>query len=579
MKLRVTDSRSQRLVGQWQPRHLLIGLIFVATLAWFSVGLFPAVPVEGDDLAIAAGALFLADGGSPSHPLVYRYDPQSGIYWLVSSLYRRFGIDTAVGLAWASGLGGILLWWTSAFYATYRVNNSHPMGLWLPLLIQELWVASYFGNSTMPAAALVGLALVVLPTHCSLAGMAGNSLIAGNDTRRLVIRIFVGSTLLACGTWFRFDAILALPAALWICLVGETHRLLCGSLFLFAYLGTLFALLTGTDVRVDAIFAQGISHAFGFAELRQSLISWTVWSSVPLVVLMVFGIARLRRQKSRKELGLIALGILPSLCAYGWNLTTPKYLLYTTPFVCRLASHGLGSISIPRGFWGKIATLFILFISACQLIGGPLTVATWVTRKNWVVAGTHDGPRRLEGLLWNPIIWCWMKSEAKDVFPQASVAFEHAIMSRPHCLVLVDDWFSSAWAVRELLRLGWWPRTTRRHFDSIKVPEHCDHIEFQTRHAASDKWESSAHFSHADARVGLFEIEWLEGPSALPDIWLRSWDDWLEKRSSPVIWVSGRRHEPGSLQEAIDKLPTLRDHRIKPVLTCKVRPWIFALYP
>lgn len=556
------------------------GSLIVATAAWFAVGFLPFVPLEGDDLALAAGARFLAQGGDPAHAIIYRYDPQAGTYRTVAYLTVWANCDPSVALGLLTAVGGLLLWWTSAQFARQAGRLPVAFMLWIPLLIQELWVASYFGNSTMPAAGAAGAAIVLLSEKCGVnwqKNPSGDSLLI-RATR--CGRLFGGAILLAFATWLRFDAVLVLPAALWIMLTTVGGRAIHAVNFVIGYSGVLLSLLWVSGARLETIFVQGISHAVGFAQFKQSVKSWVVWGSLPLVIFLMLGVFRLIREKMWRELGLIATGILPSIIVYGWNLTTPKYLLYTSPFVSRLAVHGTVMLI---GLWcapgrGRKLTVGVLVgVGLVQLVGGPLTAATWITGKNWVIAGTHDGPRQLEGLLWNPLVWHRMKSQMNGVLPHARMVFREHLDRSVDVVVLVDDWFSRSWVVNELLSAEWWPIDHRRHFPGIAVPNHADYFAFAPAEAVPGEGRHKKAASPTCSRVALFEVEWLENLPQPPPQWRATWEEWLRDASQPVLWISGRRSEAPQVALALAHLPNMGLSRVTPAFVGRSRPWIFIL--
>lgn len=562
--------------GSILPNWPAIILVILVT-GWFFLGSWPFTAVEGDDLGIATGVLVLLRTGDVSHPLLYRYHPQAGTYWLTAAASHLTGWSPSEGLAVLSLVGGLVLWWGSAAYAIRLLPIPVLLALITPLFVQELWVASYFGNSTILAAgaAVLGLLLISLSTRRPVPTDR-------SGTRRALsaanLSAALGGVFLALATWIRFDAILLLPAIAWAAIGADSRRFFRLIPFAGSFVTFLAFLIICSGVRLTEVFAQGASHVLNFAQWRQSLISWLVWGSVGLVLLLVFGIRRLWTSKNWQELILASLGFFPFAAVYGWNLTTPKYLLYTVPFATRLACHGWLEVLSAYRIGRRLPLWIIAGILLLQFVGGPLTVITRLTGGNWIIAGTHDGPRRLEGLLWNPVDWHRTKDNIRSMWPALRSHVRTLLAAHESLMMLTDDWFSSRWVRLELLQLGFLPTDCRRHFAFIPVPGHCDYCEFSRPReappfAAADRRPLSVH------KVACFETEWLERPDPPPLQWRELWATWKSTPNLTILWVSGRRSSPDEIRLAWRTLHLGNNVDVEPIVPGKTRPWLFRIRP
>ncbi|MCS7238563.1 MAG: hypothetical protein NZ899_09865 [Thermoguttaceae bacterium] len=533
------------------------------------------MPVEGDDLGIATGVLVLVTTGDVFHPLLYRYHPQPGTYWLTAVAHALLGLGPAQSLALLALVSGLVLWWGSAAFTRGLAGIPWVLGAFTPLLIQELWVASYFGNSAMPAAAVVSLSLLLAHRPKDNGGVSKQKQRPPGPHWE-VFRAILAGILLALATWIRFDAVLLLPAVVWATWVGARLPIRTCAFLAAAFAIVLTLMIFYSRVSPAEIFVQGSSHVVHFAQLRQSLISWAAWGSVPFVILMILGLRRLWVGKAWEEFTLVSLGFVPPALVYGWNLTTPKYLLYIVPFTTRLACHGW--LEVLKGSQITRRWLIVLLggTFGAQFLVGPLTFIQLITGRNWTLAGTHDGPRRVEGLLWSPLDWYQAKTKIAEELPKIRSHLGELALHSEHLVFLTDDWFSSRWIRLYLLEEGFYPTECRRHFAFIPVPGHTDFCLFR-----SGQMDGFSHRSRSGAKAGVeiacFETEWLEASPEKPPLWAELWHKWTQAPNVLIVWISGRRSTVTEVREAWTKLGFAKQVEIQPLYRGRTRPWLFLV--
>lgn len=291
------------------------GLVLLL-LGWWSQGVWPVVPVEGDE----QGVLFGAEGMLRQDPVLlqvrYLYQVQPGSYHLLVALGRLTGasIETIFGVTTVVGALGFAL----AGARLLQLLLGWPLAWTLVGLLwcQEVTTAACYMNTS----ALAG-------------GPALLGVILAGRLQRLGW-LWAGLALAVAG-WLRADSLLVAPACLglayWSRRAWRPALLHTTAIALTALAGLL--LLYGLS---------GASLLSGFTTYTgrgTDLSGWRTLTETSLLLLspgLAFGavggcvVMLWRRQHA---LGLVVLGgIAASVVAYGFSLTTPKYFYYLVPF-------------------------------------------------------------------------------------------------------------------------------------------------------------------------------------------------------------------------------------------------------
>jgi hypothetical protein len=552
--------QSQSILRMWLPPFALV------LLGWVALGVWPIVPAEGDDAALAAGAAYIQEGGNPHHPLLYRYDPQAATYWAAALISRWFTLPASRALGLLAAFSAFSFIFLTAYWSTFATRIPFFLSLLIALMCQEAWVVAYFGNSTAPAAAVALLGLVLLQLAAKVRPQIEfNRSQNGTSLQEIGILVLAGASF-GLATLFRWDALLLAPGALWLIWMGSRPSPTSPLTFLGCGFVVLLAGVHVLDISMTEGLGEAKGHLEHFALWRQSLISWATWGSLPLIALTISGVWQLARNNQKDELLLFAFGVFPSVALYGWNLTTPRYLLYTLPFVVRVACHGTGEFfkwNRPKGarFW-----LLGLALLCVQYPCGPLTLATWWSGKNFTVAGTHDGPRRLDGLWITPWMWHRMKKASYRGELEAKELLRRILEATPRLVILTDDWFSSSWSRLQLLEAGYLPSETYRHFGTIPVRKHHD---FHVFRKFQENLQGTTFVAH-------FEIDWLERENPSRE-WRSTWARYGQEAAT-VLVISGRWNSVSDLEQWLGRLPGLPKAEVHPQLIGHGRPWVYIVH-
>lgn len=66
----------------WMRKTRFGELFFVGALLYVAIGVLPFAPMESDGNHIANGVTQMLRGQPPRNPFSYRYEAQSGTYWV-----------------------------------------------------------------------------------------------------------------------------------------------------------------------------------------------------------------------------------------------------------------------------------------------------------------------------------------------------------------------------------------------------------------------------------------------------------------------------------------------------------------
>jgi hypothetical protein len=515
-------------------------LLLVVVLSYVGVGFFPWTAVEGDDIAIAAGATQLSLHGDLAHGFDYRYDPQAATYWLVAGLNRLLGIPALTGFGLVTLAGFAAFFGFSTWLVASQTKVPFPLAGLALLLFQEIYVSAYYANSSMVAAGFL-MASVFLASRRPAArsgrdlGISGSRDFAGRlaDPRsrtrksrnpqipKSLPRIAAAGVLFALAGAARFDAVLMAPALL-VLLWGRKRasrvRLVrLGIVAVAAF--CLLALLGSVSLR--RIWQEGSGHVERFTSFKNTLVNYATLTSGAGCLLALLGLRAALEERKWQLIGTSLAGCIPLIAVYGTAVTTPRYLLYALPFFTLLVAYGLKWVlttpSRPAG-WLRWTCLSLV---ALQYVVGPLTLAGWVYGRNLTVVGTHDGLRRLDAIGYLPVMWLRTKCRYWRALGEARRVLLEACGAERRGLVLTDDWFSSKWTAYQLLRAGYRCVHSVRHFDRIPIVT-----------------ERDFHVYVQDARkMTTFQVQWLDGPPAS-----RDWRSHLDLASyDTVLFFSGSR--------------------------------------
>lgn len=445
-----------------------IGVLLAVWLVWSAAGIAPVAVLEGDGTAIAMVAQRWADAGPAALAEAYRFEMQSGTYVVLMLLRRTLGLDTLVAFSILSAVAAAALILLSARWISGRTGVSFPVCGLLLMLLQETWTSAYYPNSTVLAATLVALSL---------------NLLAGT---RAPWRLSLGGLVFGAACWVRFDAIVvaaAMPLALSPDDSGKTARqaLVVATTAAATALAAMVA--SGAGLHEVVIFYARHRGAAGSWAL--TLKSFVAFFSLVVLLLGGLGMWRMAAQRRPREVALALVGVLPVLLLLRSSLTTPKYLLYTAPFLALMAAYGVVAWSEFTGRRRRLFALAAVILFAVQyplgwrIDGAPgyhpqpyptllrlasVEVDRAIGEKFSLVAGagatisTHDALRLSSGILFANWTWRHYKQESAE----AADTIVTAIDRWPEGTV--DLWVEEPWEAGQLveyamLRAGY----RRRH--------------------------------------------------------------------------------------------------------------------
>lgn len=404
----------------------LLGILYV------SIGVFPFAPMESDGNHISNGVTQMLLGNPPRNPFSYRYEAQSGTYWMTYWVSQISGLQAFDAFCLLSAVGALIFLLTASFSLARLTGEDFALvGLCL-LAFQEVWTNAYYANSNILATAFLFSGFLWAIRSEKYISWLAAGLIMG------------------LGVWARFDALIMLPVLPLLVHRKSWHKTLLNVSIaaLGAGIAVLF-LLHWSDVTLSEILASSQRHfqlraattqGLGIAWLGNSNIkSHLAYISFFIAVLLGLGFLHLLLFRQWKDLGIFLFGVLPLYCLYLGDLTSPKYLLYAAPFFAFLALKGWQSLaqSPPSTRLLGIGVFCLLFIGQYGLgvrlrfVAKPYyypTQPTWVqllrislpfqnADELSVVLGagarisTVDRDRLFSGILFAPLMWRSQKME------------------------------------------------------------------------------------------------------------------------------------------------------------------------
>lgn len=359
--------------------------LLLARLLSASYGAF----YEGDELSIAAGVAGIAQDNA-AH--VYRYGPQVGYYRLVQGLNALFQggvVMIPFIMTTLSVLAGTLIPLLGLYAFREDLTRVERWLLAGTLAASPiLWTSSRYGNTAMPAAALVVGAVVILSKRPQKLGeLAALLLFAG----AILVR---ADSVLATGAigvllWRNHASFTA--AALRVGAVGLGLAMVYGALFLW-------------DPHMLQIFGDVRAHLTTPDRTRFfELLLWAV-SPFPLAY-AILGLRDLEPSR-RWLLAIIAAWCVPSMGFYFTATTTPRYFVLPAFAIAVASAVGMYNVArlVPR--WPRVAWAVVLLTASLHLFVG-LSNFYPNQRRGWLTdarTGSHDGDVLAGAFLYNSYI-------------------------------------------------------------------------------------------------------------------------------------------------------------------------------
>lgn len=282
-----------------------------------SRGIWPIVPVEGDE----QGVLFGVEGMVSSSPALlarrYLFPIQPGSYDALAAAVRLTGVSAQTVFATATVVGATLFAASGAWLLSAALSIPFVFALLGMLACQETVSAACYLNTSALAGGVVLLSLVPFARRARLP------------------LLLVGGAGLGIAGWLRGDALLVAPTALPLLALHDgwsarTFRdtALAAGVAVLVFLG--LHQLSGAPLSAAvAAFAGRTADSGTLRMTRDALLTLL---SPALLLASIAGVVGLVARKKGTHLALVAAGLVPSALAYRDALVSTKYLYCTIPF-------------------------------------------------------------------------------------------------------------------------------------------------------------------------------------------------------------------------------------------------------
>jgi len=454
----VTDDRTTVFSPAALRRAAWVACALLVLVA--SRGVWPIVPVEGDD----QGVIFGIDGTVTASPELlarrYLFEIQPGTYPVLATFVRLTGLSAQNAFAIATVFGAALFALSGAWLLSTALSFPFVFALLAMLACQETIAAACYLNTSALAGGVALLALLPFARGA-----------------RLPLLLLGGAGLGIAG-WLRADVLLASPAALALLALRDglsTKTVRSTALAAVTALVVFLGLRQASGASFAAAFAAYASIPTNTGTLRTARDAILTLLSPGLLLLAVAGTFSLLAQKSWRLLALVIAGVVPTALAYGHALVSTKYLYCLIPFALVPALVLLRSLLARRS--RAAVTLFALAATADAVAGirllppdaqffspaphlGSLTLPVGSRMIQVALGGgdvipNEDGFRLRTGQLFAAETWRREKLEQR-----ARLAAIRAVLeTSADETVYFAGWLPEQLALRELFAAGFRPRS------------------------------------------------------------------------------------------------------------------------
>ncbi len=377
---------------------LTVALVLAA--AWLLTPALTATHIEGFSASLQVDAIamhrHLVDRADLLYPIQTEYlsATRSGVVLLLRGLMALSGEDGDGLFKLLTVASLVLLLASSAFVARRHARLGWRATLAGMVLLPGVFELGFAFNDNVVAAAFGTLALALLPSGTS-----------DGITSAWVLRSLSAGCAIAIGALCRIDALIMLPLALGLAWIDQARWKRFTLLCLIAALAMLmtFAIaqwLSGVSL-LDALkvgrFFDAV-HANG----RNRFVRWlvcTLFFGLPGLLFIALGAGQiLRRDTTRRRIGLVLLPLLVALYALNKATETRMLYPYVTAFAILLCGRGLR--------WSALAIADVEMSRRRRSLaaaGLAMTLLVWALPP--LIVPVKDGPRPVVGRLWSPPLW------------------------------------------------------------------------------------------------------------------------------------------------------------------------------
>lgn len=329
------------------PRPLLIATLAIVLLAARLLGAHFIAFYQHDEVLLAASVATLARDSIGD---VYRYGPQIGYYRLVEGLQSLLGGDlrtVPIIMITLSTLSGTIIPLCGLFAFPNLLTSTERWVLAGLLVINPiLWMSSTYGNSAMPSAALLVVAVAILSNW-------------PRPALEAAALALYGAAILV-----RADAVLAFPLVVLLLHLRyrEIRVTLTRTAPLVIVLAVVYGFLFLTDTHM-ATALEGVKGHLTSPAFETRFWDYLLWSTSPLILAFaVVGVRELLAAR-RQLMACVAVWCLPFFAFYYSSTTSPRYFVPTAMPVMVCSSVGamaLIPLLAPLRRWLAAAVLALL---------------------------------------------------------------------------------------------------------------------------------------------------------------------------------------------------------------------------
>lgn len=425
-----------------------------------SRGVWPIVPVEGDDQGVILGV----EGMVTSSPALlarrYLFEIQPGSYELLATAVRMTGLSAQNAFAIATVSGAALFAVSGAWLLSTALALPFVYALLAMLACQETIAAACYLNTSALAGGLALLALVPFARGSRLP------------------LLLLGGVGLGVAGWLRADALLSAPAALALLAARDgfnLQTLRATALAAIAALLVFVALRQASGAPLSAAFAAYASVPADTGTMRTSRDAVVTLLSPALLLLASVGTLWLCLRKNWPILAVFLTGVVPTALAYGHALATTKYLYFTIPFALMPALSLLRSLLAGRRLGAltaftilatadAVAGIRVLPPDACFFQPAPAvgSVTLPIGSRSLAAAigggdviANEDGFRLRTGQLFAAETW-----HREKLRQRARLAVIRSVLENtPDETIYFAGWLPEQLALRELFAAGFRPQS------------------------------------------------------------------------------------------------------------------------
>lgn len=312
--------------------------IVILVIGYFSIGIFPIVPIEGDSVNIANGISQFEKQGIGPNEFTYSYDVQAGSYILSYLIHKIFNIEPYKAFAILSALSGLLIIFLSSYLISEKLQTNFIIPFLLIFSFQEAFSGLYYANTNIIAALFAIISFFIFYKYSN---------------------IHISSILFAIAIWCRIDVVLI--GLIFPLLIYNRHKTKPGfkKFVLFGIITcfTIVILFLISNVNLYNIINRFMAHTkatsgfsgtnnlgiplLGISDIK-SYISFSTFFNIFLTIL---GIYLFIKKSEKKPLYFTIAGILPLFIIYSGSITTPKYLFYSIPFFTLLSTFSIKTVT------------------------------------------------------------------------------------------------------------------------------------------------------------------------------------------------------------------------------------------